>query len=96
MQKKITLQKADFDLAEALNRGSDDELESRSDIRSMRSETLSEKIFKEKNAREGRFRPNDTVSEVCDPVERDALFEHSFSKGLFSNIKHSPLRERAP
>jgi hypothetical protein len=95
-RKKPTIMQTDLDLAAALNPGaSDGELEIHSDIHSMRSD-YSNDFLKDKNAKENRFKPNDTLSEVYDPVEKEQLFEHSMSKGLFHNIKNSPLRERMP
>lgn len=39
---------------------------------------------------------NDTISEVYDPVEKQALFDHSMTKGLFNNIRNSPLKDKMP
>lgn len=38
----------------------------------------------------------DTVSEVGDDREKNAIFSHSFKHGVFNDIRNSPLRERLP
>lgn len=34
----------------------------------------------------------ETLSEPFDPVEKSALFDHSMTKGLFKDIRKSPLK----
>ena len=47
-----------------------------------------------------RTNPNpfiaDTVSEINDNKEKNAIFNHSLKDGLFNDIRESPLRERLP
>ena len=38
----------------------------------------------------------DVMSEIADDREKDAIFNHSLSKGLFNDIRDSPLKERLP
>jgi hypothetical protein len=71
MQKKLNFQN-DFDVASELNRGShrgsDFDRDFQSDHRSDLSQ--SSYVFKDKNSKENRFKPNDTISEVYDPLEK--------------------------
>lgn len=41
-------------------------------------------------------RHGQTLSEICDNEERDAVFNHTMQSGVFSNIKNSPLKEKLP
>ena len=88
---------ADMDIVSALNARSDDEL--RSDLHSNRSyagkgSPLSGSAFLKKND-EDRYKA-ETLSEPYDFEEKNALFEHSMTKGLFNDIKNSPLRDKMP
>ena len=38
----------------------------------------------------------DTVSEINDNKEKNAIFNHSMKHGLFNDIRASPLRDRLP
>jgi hypothetical protein len=38
----------------------------------------------------------ETLSEPYDQDEKEALYGHSMTKGLFNNIRNSPLREKMP
>ena len=38
----------------------------------------------------------DTVSEIHDDKEKNAIFNHSLKHGVFNDIRNSPLRERLP
>ena len=88
---------ADMDIVSALNARSDDDL--RSDLHSNRSyagkaSQLSGSTFLKKNE-EDRYRA-ETLSEPYDMEEKNALFDHSMTKGLFNDIKNSPLRDKMP
>lgn len=37
-----------------------------------------------------------TLSEICDNEERDAVFNHTMQSGVFKNIHDSPLKEKLP
>ena len=39
---------------------------------------------------------NDTVSEINDDKEKNAIFNHSLKHGVFNDIRNSPLKERLP
>ena len=38
----------------------------------------------------------DTLSEINDEKEKNAIFNHSLKDGLFNDLRHSPLRDRMP
>ena len=38
----------------------------------------------------------DTVSEINDEREKNAIFNHSLKDGLFNDLRNSPLRDRMP
>ena len=38
----------------------------------------------------------DTVSEIHDEREKNAIFSHSLKHGVFNDIRNSPLRKRMP
>ena len=38
----------------------------------------------------------DTVSEINDEREKNAIFSHSLKHGVFNDIRNSPLRRRMP
>jgi hypothetical protein len=76
------------------------------DIDSDRSVDLDDKKGKEFNVNrdiqgllmKGERAPRnfETMSEIDDPKERDAVFNHSITGGVFRNINQSPLRQRMP
>lgn len=52
------------------------------------------------NEFDARFNKNpfisDVMSEIADQREKDVIFNHSLQKGLFNDIRKSPLRDRMP
>lgn len=38
----------------------------------------------------------DTMSEIGDEKEKNAIFNHSLKHGVFNDLRNSPLRERMP
>lgn len=98
MKQKITFVKADLDLASALN-ASDRDMDLRSDLDSGRSFTkqsqMSGSTFMKKSEKDRAYKA-ETLSEPYDAEEKEALYGHSMSKGLFKNIRNSPLREKMP
>ena len=38
----------------------------------------------------------ETLAEPYDMEEKNAMFDHSMKKGVFNDIKNSPLREKMP
>ena len=38
----------------------------------------------------------DTLSEINDENEKNALFRHSMTHGVFNDIRHSPLKQKLP
>jgi hypothetical protein len=41
-------------------------------------------------------RAPDTYSEINDPADKDAIYNHSVKTGVFRKINESPLRQRMP
>ncbi len=41
-------------------------------------------------------RQKENLSEIGDPIEKDAVFNHTINNGVFRNINNSPLRDRLP
>ena len=39
---------------------------------------------------------NDTLSEVGDERDKDAIFNHSMRHGVFNDLRNSPLKDRMP
>ena len=39
---------------------------------------------------------NDTLSEINDEKEKNAIFNHSMRHGLFNDIRNSPLKKKMP
>ena len=62
------------------------------DINGKKNKDLNKYIMEGKKAP----RPVETLSDIDDPKERDAIFNHSIKDGVFRNINNSPLRERMP
>ena len=51
--------------------------------------------FMQKNEDDKRFKA-DTLSEPYDQDEKEALYGHSMTQGLFNNIRNSPLKDKMP
>jgi hypothetical protein len=51
--------------------------------------------FMKKTEDDKRYKA-ETLSEPYDQDEKEALYGHSMTKGLFNNIRNSPLREKMP
>jgi hypothetical protein len=98
MKKAKLFDRADMELASALN-GSDRDIDLRSDLDSGRSYTkqsqLSGSTFMKKSEKDRRYKA-ETLSEPYDQEEKEALFGHSMTKGLFNNIRNSPLKDKMP
>jgi hypothetical protein len=52
-------------------------------------------LYKTKNNKYNEF-IGETMSEVYDPKEKKAVFNHSLRDGVFNDIKASPLRSKMP
>ena len=53
------------------------------------------KNFYDMQARNKPFM-GDTLSEINDEREKNAIFSHSLKHGVFNEFRNSPLRERLP
>ena len=91
-----------FDLKHDLKR-TNNELEANqffdgSNTVSVRSDLddLDDLFFKKNPMDGGRAPVGETLSELADGADKDAVFNHSLKYGVFNNIKNSPLKEKLP